>query len=70
MEPGHTKCQHDSVFRFQVLGVAEFWGMLALGVGALRVLDLTRVPWVSLVFRLWLQLVCCAYLLTLSEYLE
>jgi len=47
------------------------WGALeALGLDALGVQDSTGYFWGSLGFRLWLQLVCCTYLLTLSEYFE
>ena len=42
----------------------------ALGLDALGVRDLTGYFWGSLGFGLWLQLVRCAHLLTLSKYFE
>ena len=50
------------------------WGLtgavLALVVDALRVQDLTGVPQDLWGLRLWLQLMHCIYLLTLSKYFE
>ena len=37
---------------------------------SLGVQDLIRIPQDSMGFRLWLQLMCCAYLLTLSKYFK
>jgi len=38
--------------------------------GALGVWDLTRIPWDLKGFGLWLQLMHCAYLPTLSKYFK
>ena len=38
--------------------------------GALGVCDSTRIPWDSMGFGLWLQLMHFTYLLTLSEYIK
>jgi len=41
------------------------WGQVLLGFGALL-----ELPQDSLGFGLWLQLMCCTYLLTVSEYFK
>jgi len=51
-----------------VIGYVKALG--ALGSDALRVRDSNRGFWGSSGFGLWLQLMCCAYLLSLSEYFE
>jgi len=51
----------------EVPGILGVVWMLA---GDLRVQDLTRIPWDSMGFGLWFQLVHCAYPLTLSEYFK
>ena len=69
-------CLHFSQVRKPVLDSSDLHGLLlnaglgALGSDVLGVQDLTGDSRGSWGFRLWLQLMRCAYLLTLSKYFE
>jgi len=60
--------KHAQPVRDDADGVCAWGRMLALEAGALVVRDSTGVPQDSSGFGLWLQLVCCAYLLTLEYF--